>query len=286
MPESPCGMWEPEVLIPRAALSRESLPYSAVMVRLDQKQRDTLVTIVELVRSVPRNQRHSFYLAETNQYAALVMPGARTQPHVLAADVRELFHAGLIRFAPGGGRNTTAYDVTPTGFAYYDALMTEAGGQTATIEKQVTRYLDSQDFSARHRDSYGKWSQAAKEVRGDDTERRMTSVGHHVREAMMAFAAECVALYGVADAPIDLEKTLHRLRAVIAEAAPRLGDTERPMLDALVTYWGTVHDLAARQEHGAAKAVPLVVEDARRVVFHTAMVMFELDRAFVRAFSR
>lgn len=57
------------------------------------------------------------------------------------------------------------------------------------------------------------------------------------------------------------------------------------MLDALVVYWGTVHDLAARQEHGAAKAVPLVAEDARRVVFQTAIVMFELDRAFVRAFG-
>jgi hypothetical protein len=103
---------------------------------------------------------------------------------------------------------------------------------------------------------------------------------------MIAFAAECVSLYGATGAPADPEKTVDRLRAVIAEAAPRLGETERPLLDALVVYWGTVHDLAARQEHGAAKAVPLVAEDARRVVFHTATVMFELDRALVRSFSR
>jgi hypothetical protein len=35
-----------------------------------------------------------------------------------------------------------------------------------------------------------------------------------------------------------------------------------------------------RQEHGAQKeGRPLVWEDGRRVVFQTAIVMFELDRA-------
>jgi hypothetical protein len=256
------------------------------MARLERDVEDTLVTIVEVVRSVPREQRHSFLLAETNQYAAIVMPGARTQPHVLAVDVRELYMAGLLRLAPGGGRHTTAYDVTREGFEYYDALMTESGGPTEAIETQTTRYLASQDFASRHRESYARWSRAAEELRGDDTERRMTSVGHHIREAMIAFAAECVSRYGATGGSADPEKTVDRLRAVIAEAAPRLGETERPMLDALVVYWGTVHDLAARQEHGAAKAVPLVAEDARRVVFHTATVMFELDRALVRSFSR
>jgi hypothetical protein len=113
----------------------------------------------------------------------------------------------------------------------------------------------------------------------------MTTVGHYLREAMMAFAAEAVERYVVTDAPADPVRTVDRLRAVIGRAKPNLSTREAPLLDALVVYWGTVHDLVARQEHGAAKSERLVSEDARRVVFQSAMVMFELDRAFVRAFS-
>jgi hypothetical protein len=47
----------------------------------------------------------------------------------------------------------------------------------------------------------------------------------------------------------------------------------------LLAYFGTVSDLIQRQEHGAQKeGEGLMWEDARRVVFQTALVMFELDR--------
>jgi hypothetical protein len=50
--------------------------------------------------------------------------------------------------------------------------------------------------------------------------------------------------------------------------------------EALLAYFGTVSDLVQRQEHGAQReGAPLRWEDARRVVFQTAMVMLELDRA-------
>lgn len=258
-------------------------PILGHMARLDPEQEQTLITIVELVRSVPRTERHSFILSEDQQGADILMPGARSSPKVLAADVRELQVAGLLRLAPGGSRYNTAYDVTGDGFAHYDELMRGTAGPTAAVEANVVSYLDGPGFASRHRDSYAKWITAANDLRGDDTESRMTTIGHHAREAMMTFTTELVGRYKVTDANPDPERTVSRLRSVIAKAAPRLGETERPMLEALVEYWGTIHDLATRQEHGAAKSVPLVAEDARRVVFQTAMVMFELDRAFVRA---
>jgi hypothetical protein len=56
-----------------------------------------------------------------------------------------------------------------------------------------------------------------------------------------------------------------------------------PFLDALIAYWGTVSDLLQRQEHGAQReGHDLVNEDARRVVFHTCLVIYELDRAITR----
>jgi hypothetical protein len=55
---------------------------------------------------------------------------------------------------------------------------------------------------------------------------------------------------------------------------------EKPFLEALIAYWGTVSDLIQRQEHGSQKeGKELVWEDGRRVVFQTAMVMLEFDKS-------
>ncbi len=243
------------------------------------------MTIVEMVRSVPRNERHAFLLVELNQMTLVRMHGAAASPTVLASDVRALEAEGLLRRASGGSRVTTPYDVTPAGFEYYDRLKREAGGPAEAMEDSVTRYLDAPNFATRHGPSYAKWRQATDELWSTDSERELTSVGHHIREAMQLFATELVEMHNAIEAPADPEKTVDRLRAVLALAAPKLGQTEKPVLDAMVVYWGSVTDLAHRQEHGVAKEVPLVWEDARRLVFQTAIVMFELDRTFTRAFG-
>jgi hypothetical protein len=47
----------------------------------------------------------------------------------------------------------------------------------------------------------------------------------------------------------------------------------------MLAFWGAVSDLAQRQEHGAQReAEPLGWEDARRLVFLSAVVMYEIDR--------
>jgi hypothetical protein len=44
--------------------------------------------------------------------------------------------------------------------------------------------------------------------------------------------------------------------------------------------YATVSDLVQRQEHaGQREGEPLVWEDGRRIVFQTAIVMFEIDRS-------
>jgi len=71
-----------------------------------------------------------------------------------------------------------------------------------------------------------------------------------------------------------------RIRAVLRQHGARVGSTTTPLLDALVGYWKAVSGLAQRQEHGGQKeGRDLVWEDGRRVVFQTAVVMFETDRA-------
>jgi hypothetical protein len=86
-------------------------------------------------------------------------------------------------------------------------------------------------------------------------------------------------------ADVDTRKshTKNRMRSIINTQSEHLGDTERQFLDALISYWDSIDDLTQRQEHGAQKeGIPLIWEDARRLVFQAANVMFEIDRALSR----
>jgi hypothetical protein len=75
----------------------------------------------------------------------------------------------------------------------------------------------------------------------------------------------------------DPQKTVDRLRVVMKKVD--VSDAVKEFAAALIAYFGVVSDLAQRQEHGAQKErEPLKWEDARRIVFQTAMLMFELDR--------
>lgn len=89
--------------------------------------------------------------------------------------------------------------------------------------------------------------------------------------------------YRPANVPEDKAKTVARLRAVLNQHADQLGTTAKPFLDALLAYWGTVNDLVQRQEHGGQKeGAVLLWEDGRRVVFQTAVVMYEVDQGLSR----
>ena len=100
---------------------------------------------------------------------------------------------------------------------------------------------------------------------------------------MQEFATALVNQYQPPNAGPDKAHTVARIRAVLKLRGDQLGETEKSFLDAILAYWGTVSDLVQRQEHGAQKeGETLVWEDGRRVVFQTALVMFEIDSALSR----
>jgi hypothetical protein len=92
------------------------------------------------------------------------------------------------------------------------------------------------------------------------------------------FASSLLAVHGVTVS--GSSGTVDKLRAVLTEKKPEMSSATHALLDALVPYWGTVSDLAQRQEHGAEKeGEALTAGDARRLVFQTAVVMVEIDMA-------
>jgi len=249
---------------------------------LEREQEELLDAIVEDARSVPRSEREDFVLISIDHGAFIQGPGGdREFPDFQASDLHVLRDAGLIGISGHAKRSKGfSFYVTPQGFQSYEERKRLAGGPAEQVEQEIGRYLDAGPFRVAYPGAYAKWAEAAELLWSSDSQRQLTTIGHLTREAVQEFATVLVERHRLPGVNPDPTKTVDRLRAVLDQRRPDLGARHAAVLDALVPYWGTVSDLIQRQEHGGQKeGEPLIWEDGRRVVFLTAVVMFESARA-------
>lgn len=247
---------------------------------LEPDQEQLLMTIVEAARNIPREERRKFVVARSNAGDFLLHPGIPdSEKQIYYGDVETLGRAGLLAIG-FGAKGSPNFDVTPLGFRYYESIRKKIGKPVERIEATVHDYLDSQGFCQRYPQAFARWRSAEEILWSADTEEQLTTIGHLCREAVQLFATALVERFELSSVTSDVTRTVARLRAVLDARAARLPGTVKPFLEALLAYWGTVNDLIQRQEHGAQKeGKPLLWEDGRRVVFQTAIVMFEIDKA-------
>lgn len=259
-------------------------------IRLDPEQEELLAQMVEAQRSVPRKHRRHFILSETFDATDLVHPSAGNI-QLTKSDIDALRIHGLVYLAAIGGRGSLNYDITPAGYAYYEAMRTRSGEPLAAVEDEVTRrFIDAEGFRRAHPEAWSKWSQAADKLWSEEWERELTNIGHLCRESIQAFAADLVTRFDVWDAPSDRNKDIARIKEVLEQQKARLGKRDQQLLaasatylESLLEYWRAVSGLIQRQEHGkASEDGALMWRDARRVVFQTALVMYEVEASLVR----
>jgi hypothetical protein len=142
------------------------------------------------------------------------------------------------------------------------------------IEGDALGYLHEDLFQLSNPSAYEHWSRASELMRAGP-EQNGTAIGHECREALSRFSLDLASRFVHGD---HLFKgSVDRLRAVIKATGPH-SKKVAAHLDALVVYWGTTLDLAHRQEHGVERNQALDADDARRLIFHTMIVMYEWDR--------
>jgi hypothetical protein len=252
-------------------------------VLLRPEQEDLLVTLVEAERKLPRGEREQFMFFPTLADPGLAHPGlpGREIP-VYVGDLDALSSAGLLHetWTRSGAR---LFDITPAGLAAYEAIKKRSGAPVEQLEEDMRHYLDAEVFQKRYPRAYRKWAEAAEKLWSSDSEEQLNTVGHLCREAIQEFAAALVERYKPPEVSLDKAHDINRIQAVLDQNAARLGTRVSEFLEALLNYWRTVSRLVQRQVHGSQKEDrPLVLEDGRRVVFHTAVVMYEVDRALER----
>lgn len=152
------------------------------------------------------------------------------------------------------------------------------------IESLIKTFLSSDHFQKEYPHAFQKWMEAESKLWASDSPEQFTTIGHLCREALQEFATELVERNRPLNVDENKAHDVTRIKAVLNQRANQLGITERPFLEALVHYWGTVTDLVQRQVHGNQKGSrSLIWEDGRRIVFQTAVVMFEVDSAISRS---
>jgi hypothetical protein len=253
-------------------------------VPLEPEQKELLSIVVEAARNVPREERQLFYAFETlgSNLARLLHPGLpKDFPGTYLGDIKTLGQQGLLSLEYGA-HGTIKFDVSPRGFKYYEELKRSQEGPVQRIEAATKDYLDAFDFRSRYTAAYEKWVEAESLLWGGDSPSALTTIGHLTRESIQLFATALIEASKPANVDPDVTHTVSRIRAALSSPSAS-SEAEREFLDALVAYWGSVSDLVQRQEHGAQKeGSTLIWEDARRIVFNSAVVMFEIDRAVRR----
>lgn len=252
---------------------------------LEPEQCDLLSALVEASRSLPRDRRGKFTVQIRDGRSLLIhegLPGGQTD--ILFSDAEALGYLGLvaIEVRTPGERGSRFIWVTPQGYTHYEELKRQAGEPVQQVDVEIRAYVDSHSFRARYSAAHEKWTQAANMLWSTDSQCQSTTIGHLCSEALQQFASKLVERVQPPQVDSNREHTIARLKSVIEHRRGDIPTTVRPFLDALIRYYGTLSDLVERQEHGANKeGEELTWDDARRIVFHTLIVMQELDRTLV-----
>ena len=247
---------------------------------LEKEQEQLLIEIVEFERNIPRDQRHKFMVLNADNSSTLIYPGHRgLGKKIYAGDIDALAREQLLAMSYGS-RGTPNFDITPLGFRYYEYLKQKLGQPIDRLQMAVKSYMSSNEFAKSYPNAYQKWIDADELLWQSDSEKQFTMIGHLCREALQEFATYLIQKHNIENVDENKAHDVARIKAVLNSPSVKLGKSEKPFLEALINYWGTVSDLVQRQEHGAQKeGEALIWKDARRVVFQTAMVMFEIDKA-------
>lgn len=262
-------------------LGREALRDS-IGPPLEPEQEALLTAMVEAARDTPRNEQ-TWRLVRAWQGSFLTGPGGKRE--VLATDVQALAKAKLIQMVGGAHEGSvTDYILTSRANARYASIKRQQGAPTARTEDEIRRFLDADSFRQDYPNSYAKLAEAQTLLWSANSDRELTTIGHKCREAMQEFATEAVALYAPQGVDPNPARINRRVGAVIHKLLPSLGRARAALLTALGDYSEATVDLIQRQEHGGQKeGQPLVWTDARRTVFSTTHVLFELASTFAEA---
>jgi hypothetical protein len=152
--------------------------------------------------------------------------------------------------------------------------------RSARIVSHLAAHIDEAAFASRYPVAYEKW-RSAFDLYELAPVLHATRIGHDCRDAVNSFAADLRRIHD-----LDIEPAVSTTKKAVREAFAAHPDGSkrvRSFLDSLLAYWEALIGLVMRQDHSGERPESAVgAEDSRRLVFHTLIVMAEIDSALRR----
>ena len=264
---------------PKGRLKVDKISFNNVL--LEKEQEELVCKIVEAARNVPRENRREFIVLRSSAGDYLNHPGLPdSESKIYASDLQTLSGYGLIQVTATNRYGILRFDIHPSGYLYYKYLKGRSGEPIEHMEEAVRSYINSHEFQKEYPKAYEKWTEAEKLLWETDTSKQLTTIGHLCREAIQEFMDTLYGQIKPKGEKIPKNLTKKRLEKIIEARTKQVGESERKFLNLLINLWEVVNVLVQKQEHGAQKEkVQLVWKDARRVVFQTMMMMFEVSQS-------
>ncbi len=247
---------------------------------LEDEQYQLLAKFVEAHRNTTRENRGGFIAIQAygeSQAIFLHLMVGNLEFEGSLSDAEVLAHEGLLHMSYGS-KGDKLFTVLPQGIKVYEQKKVSSPAIKELLA-EPKEFISTHEFKKVHGTASAKWEQAARLLWNADSMEQLTTIGHLCREALQEFTTSLAHEKKVDLSSIEPAKTVSRLKYIIDISSSIPSAKTKTFLSTLISYWGVVSDLVQRQEHGAQKeGEDLVWEDARRVVFHTCVVMFELSK--------
>lgn len=246
---------------------------------LELEQEMLLCNMVEAERTVGRDERQMFTYFNHHTREGLIHPGLRDdQRNVQLMDLDELEEKGFIRMDYGQAGNKH-YWVSPEGRRYYQQLHGRDEQRSSVVETHAKQFIRSELFKRRHSASLQKWVAANELLWSDEADRQASTIGHLCRECIQTFVDELACQLPVDGCPEGKNLTKKRLEFILKQSWRGVPSSVLKLLEAMHAHFCCVANLIERQEHDATREKEeLRWEDSRRVVFHTLLIIYEIDR--------
>ncbi|MCX6170161.1 MAG: hypothetical protein NTX65_12520 [Ignavibacteriales bacterium] len=248
---------------------------------LEAHQNIIISFIIETHRSVPVEKRKEFFVSTCSSGTSMVNPSVpNSSLDVSTVDLKILDAAGYIKIEKHVHPSVDfSFHPTSKGIKYYEYLKQNYTGSFQQIDSEIKNYLSNSNFAVVYQIAFAKWKEAENLLWKAENQINYSTIGHLCRESIQEFIDSIILRYNLADKYQDKTHTKNRLEGIILYNKNQLGKTIPKFLTAIEDYWNNLIDIIQRQEHSGLKdGEELGFEDARRVVFHTGILLYEISR--------
>jgi hypothetical protein len=252
-----------------------------------RKQDELLYALVRAARCLDLPEPVEFHLTDTasgkaeSRITHPCLPGG--QVSAARSDVEALIRKGLLRQSDTTG-DSMAFDIDPRGFEVFRQKARAEHRPVPRMGISARAHMDGSSFEQAYPIAYDKWAQAEALLPADDPTPTGQSVYQLCNEALLTFAGYLEAKFGVDD-PKRMDAPAHeRIRTLLESKEMGVETADRHFLTALLSNWRSLVGRVQNQgETAPSEDGALHWQDLHLAVFHTAVVMFEIDRSLARS---